>query len=270
MKKIILKYVGLALLLTIGANQAFAQVGIGTIDPDASSSLDIVSTNAGLLIPRFALSATTVAAPVTAPANSLLVFNTAAANDVVPGFYYWSQPLQKWVALTGVAVTADNGLTKTANNIQLGGTLIKPTTITADATNTLAIAGLVNQTDADLDNVNGIMTVEADGTVRKVYSVYSTTEQNTLKKWIGGITVYESVGAVTLLTATNVVNLASIVPTGSKLLSVRFIGQTSNSITTNIIEYSSATNLLVLGTAGAQTILHPAGTYDVIVEYIKI
>src|SRR5690606_11092254 len=41
-------------------------------------------------------------------------------------------------------LTVDNGLTKTNNNIQLGGNLITPTTITTDATNTLAVAGLQN------------------------------------------------------------------------------------------------------------------------------
>lgn len=37
----------------------------------------------------------------------------------------------------------NNGLTKTGNTIQLGGTLIKPTTITTSATNTISLAGLV-------------------------------------------------------------------------------------------------------------------------------
>jgi hypothetical protein len=42
-------------------------------------------------------------------------------------------------------LTADNGLTKTGDNIQLGGPLIKPTTITTSGTNTLSLNGL--QTD---------------------------------------------------------------------------------------------------------------------------
>ena len=43
---------------------------------------------------------------------------------------------------TPVNITADNGLTKTANNIQLGGTLIIPTTIATSSTNTLSLTGL--------------------------------------------------------------------------------------------------------------------------------
>jgi len=56
--------------------------------------------------------------------------------------------------------TADNGLNSTAGNVQLGGVLLKPTTVTATASNTLAIAGL--QTGSGSDNVlvadsNGVL-----------------------------------------------------------------------------------------------------------------
>jgi hypothetical protein len=60
-------------------------------------------------------------------------------------------------------VTADNGLTKTGDNVQLGGDLIIPTTITTDATNTLAVAGLQTaETDHQL------VVAEADGTLRQI------------------------------------------------------------------------------------------------------
>src|SRR5690554_2828950 len=132
MKNAILTYGGLILLLTIGTNQTLAQVGVGTTNPNASSALDIVSNERGLLVPRIALTQTSVAAPVVSPASSLLVFNTATVNDVVPGFYYWSGSENKWIAMAGSEVTANNGLTKTSSNIQLGGVLIEPTTITTD------------------------------------------------------------------------------------------------------------------------------------------
>lgn len=67
-----------------------AQVGIGTDNPHASSILDIESTNAGILIPRVSLTNTTSTTPITAPAVSLLVYNTATSGDIVPGFYYWT------------------------------------------------------------------------------------------------------------------------------------------------------------------------------------
>lgn len=43
-----------------------------------------------------------------------------------------------------LSVTADNGLTKTANNIQLGGPLIEQTVITTSHANTLSLLGLDN------------------------------------------------------------------------------------------------------------------------------
>ena len=46
---------------------------------------------------------------------------------------------------TPATITADNGLTKTGSNIQLGGTLIVPTTIATSLTNTLSITGLNTQ-----------------------------------------------------------------------------------------------------------------------------
>ncbi|MCX6316432.1 MAG: DNRLRE domain-containing protein [Bacteroidetes bacterium] len=71
-----------------------AQVGIGTNTPDASSMLDLSSNTLGLLIPRVALTSATIAAPISSPATSLVIYNTATAgippNDLVPGFYYWN------------------------------------------------------------------------------------------------------------------------------------------------------------------------------------
>jgi hypothetical protein len=82
------------LALCIVSFGSFAQMGIGTNTPDTSAMLDVYSSSKGLLAPRLALTATNVAAPVTNPATSLLVYNTATAgtapNNVLPGFYYWT------------------------------------------------------------------------------------------------------------------------------------------------------------------------------------
>jgi hypothetical protein len=61
--------------------------------PHPSAMLDVESSNKGVLTPRVALQATNISTPVTNPAISLLVYNTATAgvfpNSVVPGFYFW-------------------------------------------------------------------------------------------------------------------------------------------------------------------------------------
>ena len=91
MKKIITT----TILTALASSNLFAQnVGIGTSTPSASSKLEISSTNSGLLIPRVALTALNAAGPITAPATSLLVYNTATAgvspNNVTPGYYFWT------------------------------------------------------------------------------------------------------------------------------------------------------------------------------------
>jgi hypothetical protein len=89
-----------------------AQVGVGTTTPQAT--MDITSTNDGLLIPRIALSATNVATVLT-PTTSELVYNTATSaigpNQVTPGFYYWDGTL--WIRLSSGA-TNDWALTGNA------------------------------------------------------------------------------------------------------------------------------------------------------------
>lgn len=74
---------------------SFAQVGIGTDNPNTSTQLDVYSDNKGLLIPRVALVSTTDATTIeNGNVNSLLVFNTATSNDITPGYYYWY--VDKW------------------------------------------------------------------------------------------------------------------------------------------------------------------------------
>lgn len=81
--------VSLLLATAFSLNQLVAQdnVGVGTVTPNASAKLDIVATDKGLLIPRVQLDDVTTAAPVTAPATGLLVFNETGAE--AQGFYYW-------------------------------------------------------------------------------------------------------------------------------------------------------------------------------------
>ncbi|NTW34255.1 MAG: hypothetical protein HGB12_16825, partial [Bacteroidetes bacterium] len=85
----------------LNALEVYSQVAIDVSgsQPNSSAMLDVVSSDRGLLIPRVALTQTTNAAPVTSPAISLLVYNTATVNDVIPGFYYWDG--SKWVQSMG-------------------------------------------------------------------------------------------------------------------------------------------------------------------------
>ena len=68
----------LFLLGLAGSYPALAQVGLGTLNPDASAALDITSSSQGLLLPRLALTSNSDTKTVASPANGLVVFNTAA------------------------------------------------------------------------------------------------------------------------------------------------------------------------------------------------
>ncbi len=73
------------LVLMLISFNAFAQVGIGTLSPDASSMLDVSSTSKGMLTPRMT-SAQRLA--ISSPANGLLVYDT---TESVFYFYNSSQ-----------------------------------------------------------------------------------------------------------------------------------------------------------------------------------
>lgn len=68
------------------------------------------STNSGVLIPRIALTARNIVAPVSAtPPSGTLIYNTTTSgafpNNVVPGFYYWDGTVWRPIADTKINKT---------------------------------------------------------------------------------------------------------------------------------------------------------------------
>ncbi|PKP01009.1 MAG: hypothetical protein CVU11_16480 [Bacteroidetes bacterium HGW-Bacteroidetes-6] len=94
-------------MIAIGIHAQNIGIATTAIVPDASSMLEVQSTNKGLLIPRVALTATNVAGPIASPATSLLVYNTATAgaapNNVTPGYYFnaGTPAVPNWTRLLG-------------------------------------------------------------------------------------------------------------------------------------------------------------------------
>jgi|GEM_PF-3392817 len=109
----------LLLLLPFTLLAQFSNVGINTTTPDSSAVLDINSTDGGILIPRMTLFQRDV---INNPARGLLVYQT----DYNPGFYYYNG--WRWCPFGSIGL---NGITadSTSNSFQLGGPLIKNTTI---------------------------------------------------------------------------------------------------------------------------------------------
>ena len=71
----------------------YAQVGVGTTTPDASSALDITSTTKGLLIPRMTIEQRDA---ISSPAIGLMIYQT----DGTAGFYYYNGSSWAEVAAT--------------------------------------------------------------------------------------------------------------------------------------------------------------------------
>ncbi|MHA7843482.1 MAG: autotransporter outer membrane beta-barrel domain-containing protein [Winogradskyella sp.] len=94
-----MKITSLLFLLTFSVC-VFAQVGVGTTTPDASSILDITASDKGVLVPRVNLiDVADVTAPINTPATGLLVWNTngAVTGGSGVGFYFFNGA--QWVAL---------------------------------------------------------------------------------------------------------------------------------------------------------------------------
>ena len=70
--------------VTIGSEQAPEKNALLDLRENTTDSL----SSKGLLLPRVELSSTTAATPLDAHVKGMFVYNTATANDVLPGIYY--------------------------------------------------------------------------------------------------------------------------------------------------------------------------------------
>jgi hypothetical protein len=108
----------------------FSQLKIGNNPTtiNSNSILELESTNKGLLIPRVALQSTESATPLSAFVAGMLVYNTATAGDVVPGFYVSNGTT--WLKLNNQTGTTYSGST----SIALNGTSFERAALTGDVT----------------------------------------------------------------------------------------------------------------------------------------
>ncbi len=181
---------------------AYAQknVGIGTETPDPSALLDLnvsdgsFATKLGLLIPRVELSATNLQAPITNPANSLLVYNTATAgvspNNVVPGFYYWSG--SAWVRLvtTSSPGSVPFSLIQTGTNTNAAMTVSTGASILLDGTGSVessifkGTGSTSNSVDLATNEAAGVLPIAKGGT-----NSSTALNNNRLMQSLGGAVV---------------------------------------------------------------------------------
>ena len=83
------------LVFLVFISSTYAQVGIGTDNPEVSSILDLnpSGNDKGLLIPRLSQGQRDA---ITSPANGLLIFQT----DNTEGFYFYSSANSSWIKLS--------------------------------------------------------------------------------------------------------------------------------------------------------------------------
>lgn len=89
----------LRFLLLCFAGALQAQVGIGTMRPDASAILDLTANDKGLLLPRVTLADRSAAglSPLIHAVSGLLVYNSNQLLDHGTGLYYYQE--QQWQRL---------------------------------------------------------------------------------------------------------------------------------------------------------------------------
>jgi len=138
--------------VTIGSDVAPSKAALLEVKTKAADGNNVTSDKGGILLPRVELQRLNSLLPFIADADltvedqkhaGLMVYNITAvpAENIVRGFYVWDG--SQW---TSAEITADNGLTLSGTNVQLGGTLNRATSITQGGYNLGFSAGSGNFT----------------------------------------------------------------------------------------------------------------------------
>ncbi len=205
LKKFRLTVVALAL-----CTFAFGQTKMGdnplTIGPN--SLLELESANKGFLMSRMT-AAQMNSIPNLPSTQGMLVYNTDAqcvyqlrttgwssmcflSQDSLAIAISQSPSRDSIIEIIRLALTADNGLTKTGMNIKLGGALTQPTSITTSGVNTLSLVGIQSGLSTDsimvIDPVTGVIKR------RSLTAALAVATTNTLVK--NGLTVTSTVNGI--------------------------------------------------------------------------
>lgn len=163
MKKNVLS---VALLMMSGF--AFAQVGIGTANPNPAALLDVEAKGdnfKGVLIPRIPLESLASHAAIKGGKvpNSLLVFNTTANSELQPGYYFWFD--KQWVRLLS---GTDDFLGDVAKNEELAVNLTTELLFLRDSKNRVV--------SVPLQEVNLLTTLQAGAQGKYTYTSEDQTQ----------------------------------------------------------------------------------------------
>jgi hypothetical protein len=174
-----------------------------------------------------------IAAAVTNTANTLTATNGQLVSTV------------NGVASTpavNVLTSADNGLTAANGNLKLGGSLNAATTITTDATKTLAIAGL--QSGASTDKM---VVVDGAGVLKSVTA--TTRNINTIVKKTADYTIVDTDYTILANATSNAftLTLPDATTNTGRVLIIRKTDESANALTfSSAIKISEATSFTTL------------------------
>ncbi len=95
----------ISLLSAFSLTVSRAQVGIGTLTPDASAILHLSNPNKGFLLTSIALTSVNDASTIPSPATGLLIWNNGLGGLTAKGLYYWDN--SKWNSLSSANSSAN-------------------------------------------------------------------------------------------------------------------------------------------------------------------
>lgn len=238
---------------------AIAQVGIGTITPDASSVLDVESSTGGVLLPRMTTAERTA---IENPANGLTIFDTDTQH-----YYYYNTASTDWESLNSSRSKRDNFV------------LVKSQSDFPPAS-----AGTITLDANTYYEINGIVVLDTPINLNGAYVAGLDAPQDVLSKAAGN--VFEGSGGsirnVTITGGGNVFSVnsgASLLVQNTIITSMANVGSVSNLgfvflnnvqylNNANGIEYSNIANLLLSNQAwqgnNSGTFEKFTGTFDLV------
>ena len=162
-----------------------AQVGIGTLTPDASSMLDISSTTQGMLTPRM----TTVQKnAIASPANGLMVYDTT-----LKGFYYYEGTTSLWMPMNNVL-----GASERSNYKRIKSTDVLSTVLASEKAAGGNTKYILNTNT--LYEINGAITVDLPIDLNNAYVTGLDTNEDKLVKAVGNLFEGTKGGSIRSLT----------------------------------------------------------------------
>lgn len=261
----------LLIFMTITTN-VFAQVGIGTTSPDASSVLDVSSTTQGLLTPRMTTGQRTA---IVTPADGLIVYDTDLKS-----FYHYNSTAVSWNRMSSDA----NGRLKfkRIKSTDVLATVLASEKTAGGTTKYLLEAGTLYE-------INGQVIVDLPIELNNAYVVGLDSGEDKLVKLSGDLFTGSTGGSIRVLTLVasgaggNVFNITAVgtqnlilrdgiiansanvgLVKGFSLVFVSIVQYVGN---TNGIIYENITKLLInnAGWFGGSLPLGNSGTYEKIV-----